>query len=156
MNRCAPTTQRSAHASNISHSTCLALHFRTLLGPTDQASSSGVIARPVGKVMFSLCMHDGAQGYHVHDTSTNGTWIVSVNGHKVRVPKRESLPIRPGQTVRLSTLAEGADRNTVPECAGILVSAAPAAPCAELIEIMIRCCSRCPACGCQKKPLIIS
>lgn len=67
----------------------------------------------------------------MHDTSTNGTWIVSENGDKARVTKQESLPIRPGQTVRLSTLAEGADRNTVPECAEILVSAAPVAPCAE-------------------------
>lgn len=55
------------------------------------------------------------QGYIVHDSSTNGTWILSDDGIKVRVPKGSSMGLQPGQYVRLSTLADGASRDTVPE-----------------------------------------
>ncbi len=57
-----------------------------------------------------------AQGYRVHDTSTNGTWILFEDGSKDRVPKGNSLPLELGQTVRLSTLTDGVSRDTVPEC----------------------------------------
>ena len=55
------------------------------------------------------------QGFMVTDTSTNGTWIISEDCTSVRVPKHQSRPLLPKQTLRLSLLAEGADRQAVPE-----------------------------------------
>ena len=39
----------------------------------------------------------------VHDTSTNGSFIIDADGACVKVPKGQARPLRPGQKLRLST-----------------------------------------------------
>jgi len=56
----------------------------------------------------------------VFDTSTNGTFIIS-DGQSTRVPKNGSLPLLPGQTLRLSIL-NSSGPSTVLECASASAS----------------------------------
>lgn len=56
---------------------------------------------------------DTTEGYTVWDTSTNGTFILADNQPVVKVPKGSSLPIKPGDTLRLSTVPSGNAANVL-------------------------------------------
>lgn len=55
------------------------------------------------------------QGYKVHDTSTNGSYIIRGDQSVVRVPKGGALPLATGDVLRLSTVPNN-NPSTVLEC----------------------------------------
>lgn len=81
------------------------------------ANKAGTVPNTWAQVSGVHCHIRGteATGFTVTDSSTNGTFIISGDGTVVRIPKKQSRPLLPGQHLRLSALADGGNREDLPE-----------------------------------------
>lgn len=64
----------------------------------------------------------------MHDTSTNGSYIIRGDQSVVRVPKGGALPLATGDVLRLSTVSNNSP-STVLECVSLDQQDHPAACC---------------------------